>query len=81
MESEHLPVEMLQDGGGRKRLYGFSDTRLTDEMARFEKTLLERALSINDGVMSKTSKTLGISRSTLYEKCRKHGILPPPSTG
>jgi transcriptional regulator with PAS, ATPase and Fis domain len=76
---EHLPAVMRKDCVETGRAYDFSDTRLADELARFEKALLERAISNNDGVMSKTSKKLGISRSTLYEKCRKHGILAPSS--
>ncbi len=75
IEPEHLPAEIDQDCIDSDRLYGFSDTSLADEMARFEKALLERALSMNNGVMSKTAKKLNISRSTLYEKCRKHGVM------
>jgi transcriptional regulator with PAS, ATPase and Fis domain len=77
LRPKHLPAELHQDCIKFGRVDGFPNTRLADEMARFEKALLERALSLSDFVMSKTSKTLGISRSTLYDKCRKHGILPP----
>ena len=47
---------------------------LTDELARHERGILERALSLNRGNMTKTAKILGISRSTLYEKCRKFNL-------
>ncbi|WP_024614775.1 sigma-54-dependent Fis family transcriptional regulator [Clostridium sp. Ade.TY] len=39
-----------------------------------EKTLIERAIKFNDYNMSKTAKSLGISRNTLYYKLDKYGI-------
>ncbi len=76
IDLEHLPREVLQMGCGDQALSGTSDSLLAEEMARFERGILERALSLNRGNMSKTAKILGISRSTLYEKCRRHGLLP-----
>ena len=75
LNMEHLPTEILQECGSNKRFHVYSNTRLSEEMAIFEKALLKKSLSCNDGVMSITAKSLGISRSTLYEKCRKYGIL------
>ncbi|MCP4686912.1 MAG: PAS domain-containing protein [Desulfobacterales bacterium] len=81
IELAHLPDELLQERRAVPRVCGFSDTRLVDAMAHFEKAFLERALSANDGVMTKTARQLGVSRSTLYEKCRKHGLAPHPVPG
>ncbi|MDO5039764.1 sigma-54-dependent Fis family transcriptional regulator [Clostridium sp.] len=39
-----------------------------------EKTLIERAIKFNDYNMSKTAKSLGISRNTLYYKINKYRI-------
>lgn len=39
-----------------------------------EAALIFRALELNRGNMVRTAKYLNISRATLYEKCRKHGI-------
>ncbi|MDQ0150494.1 sigma 54-interacting transcriptional regulator [Eubacterium multiforme] len=39
-----------------------------------EKTLIEKAIKINDYNMSKTAKSLGISRNTLYYKLDKYKI-------
>jgi transcriptional regulator with PAS, ATPase and Fis domain len=75
IQPEHLPGELLQDGSGQQRVLGNPDTSLADEMARHEKAVLERALGLNQGNMSKTSKKLGISRTTLYEKCRRYSLL------
>jgi len=38
------------------------------------KNVVAQALRLNNGNMSKTAKLLGISRSTLYEKCRVHEL-------
>lgn len=72
---DQLTTEVLQMGCSREHLYEESDSFLVDEMARFEKTILERTLLLYKGNMSKSSKKLGISRSTLYEKCRRHDLL------
>ncbi len=74
---EQLPAEVLQMGCASEDLFGNSDSLLADEMARFERAVLERAMRLNKGNMSKTAKILGVSRSTLYEKCRKHRLLAP----
>lgn len=75
IEAAHLPRELLRDGNAQERVLGKPDTLLSDEMARHEKAVLERALGLNQSNMSKTSKKLGISRTTLYEKCRRYGLL------
>jgi transcriptional regulator with PAS, ATPase and Fis domain len=47
---------------------------LAQSMSTYEKKVLSKALETTSGNMSRTAKLLGISRSTLYEKCRSHGI-------
>jgi transcriptional regulator of acetoin/glycerol metabolism len=47
---------------------------LSTELKRYEKKVLAQALRLNNGNMSKTARLLGISRSTLYEKCRAHEL-------
>lgn len=78
IRAEHLPPEVLRlscDIGERS---GSSDGLLAEELARWEKSLLNRTIGLNQGSMSKASKILGISRSTLYEKCRKYGLRHIP---
>ena len=78
IRAEHLPPEVLRlscDMGG---LSGSSDGLLAEELARWERSLLSRVVGLNHGNMSKASKILGISRSTLYEKCRKYGLRHIP---
>jgi DNA-binding NtrC family response regulator len=43
-------------------------------LAENEKRLINKALRKNGGHISNTAKDLGINRSTLYEKIKKHGL-------
>jgi transcriptional regulator with PAS, ATPase and Fis domain len=72
---EHLPAQILGATCAVDNVSWFPNTRLNQDMARFEKSVLIRALSHAHKNMSKAAKMLGISRSTLYEKCRRHGIV------
>lgn len=47
---------------------------LTDIQSNSEQRLIVAALRENKWNMARTAKALGISRATLYEKTRKHGI-------
>jgi PAS domain S-box-containing protein len=47
---------------------------LADEVACYEKEVIVDALRVSKGNMARTAKLLGVSRSTLYEKCRAYGL-------
>ena len=47
---------------------------LADQLAAFEKCILERELSLNRGNIGKTCQSLGLPRKTLYYKLKKHGL-------
>ena len=66
-----LPCEVLEGGRSRAAVSDQPDTFLADALAQFEKGLIRSRLELNGGNMAKTAKSLGISRSTLYEKCRR----------
>ena len=72
---DQLPREILDCGSNHVELSARADTSLADEMARCEANLIRSRLDALQGNMSKTAKSLGISRSTLYEKCQKLQII------
>ncbi len=75
IDCDHFPKGMFSRPCDlRAPLSGFPDSPLADEVARFEASHIREKLELCNGNMSKVSKMLGISRSTLYEKCKKHGI-------
>ncbi len=41
-----------------------------------ERTALDEALAAHQGNVSLTARSLGVSRTTLYRKLRRHGIRP-----
>jgi len=75
IDVDQLPEEIGFPKTGKTKMSGIPDTTLAEEMASLEKKLLERALAQTKKNMVKAAKTLGISRSTLYEKCRRYEIL------
>lgn len=51
-----------------------NNENLPDRVARFESVIIQQTLLANDGRLKPTYEQLGISRKTLYEKIRKHGL-------
>ena len=49
---------------------------LKEALAIPERWILERALQHHRGNRQETARTLGINRTTLFHKMRKHGLLP-----
>ena len=47
---------------------------LADQMAEFEKSLIEQALNQCNGSIKKTMDRLQLARKTLYDKMQKHGL-------
>ncbi|RJX28359.1 MAG: PAS domain-containing protein [Desulfarculus sp.] len=75
IDLEHLPPEVIHNSISGGRVSDMSDSNLADELSRCEASILAQTLRLNQGNMSKTAKILGISRSTLYEKCRRYHLL------
>ncbi|MEW6665299.1 MAG: sigma 54-interacting transcriptional regulator [Thermodesulfobacteriota bacterium] len=74
IEAAHLPYEVRSFENRCRHSTSSNLKNLTDEMACYEKQLITEALRISEGNMARTARTLGISRSTLYEKCKTLGI-------
>jgi len=47
---------------------------LSQQVDAFEKTLIEQALSLNNGSIKNTMQALNLPRKTLYDKMQKHGV-------
>ena len=73
-EVEHLPMEIVRFQSDCPDPSSSHIGPLSTELKRYEKRVLSQALRLNNGNMSKTARLLGISRSTLYEKCRLHEL-------
>jgi transcriptional regulator with PAS, ATPase and Fis domain len=73
-EVEHLPMEIVRFQSDCPDSAPPDIGPLSTELKRYEKKVLAQALRLNNGNMSKTARLLGISRSTLYEKCRAHEL-------
>jgi two-component system C4-dicarboxylate transport response regulator DctD len=47
---------------------------LPEQVERFERSIIEQALTHHKGNIKETLETLGLPRKTLYDKMRKHGL-------
>ena len=52
-----------------------SGSLLSRILAQSESHTIRESLEMSKGNMSKTARLLGISRTTLYHKCKKHNLL------
>ncbi|MEW6425843.1 MAG: sigma 54-interacting transcriptional regulator [Bacillota bacterium] len=67
LTAEHFPKKIFQDLPEKQ-------TAAVKPLALMEKENIERALKIFNGNISKTSRYLGITRNTLYNKLREYNI-------
>ncbi|PKN65234.1 MAG: sigma-54-dependent Fis family transcriptional regulator [Deltaproteobacteria bacterium HGW-Deltaproteobacteria-15] len=74
IEIDHLPYEIRDYHNKCRRGRGTSVKPLAEELACHEKELITETLRLTRGNMVRAAKLLGISRSTLYEKCKAHGF-------
>jgi transcriptional regulator with PAS, ATPase and Fis domain len=51
---------------------------LKEELARFERRVIARALGLARGNRTKAAEMLGIHRTGLYQKLHRHGLEPAP---
>ncbi|MFN0264729.1 sigma-54-dependent transcriptional regulator [Tepidamorphus sp. 3E244] len=67
-----LKPEDLAGEGDAERFFG--DGTLAEQVGAFERAVIARSLSANEGRIKPTYEALRVSRKTLYDKMRKHGI-------
>jgi two-component system, NtrC family, response regulator len=63
---------------------GMGPLNLKEARARAEKQLIQQALNVAGGTLSRAAELLGVSRPTLYDLVSKHGIqidAPPRESG
>jgi transcriptional regulator with PAS, ATPase and Fis domain len=72
IHTEDLPYEIRSFNSSRKNQVLLNP--LSKEVGLYEKGVISNTLSRSGGNMSRTARMLGISRSTLYEKCRAYDI-------
>ncbi len=53
---------------------------LKASLAGPEREIIERALALHNGSRKRAAEHLGVSRTTLYHKMKKHGLLATPRT-
>jgi len=73
IDVEHLPADIRARADATQGRAPPS-VRLAESMKAFERGCLLTALDATDGVKSKAALRLGISRKTLWEKLKAHGI-------
>jgi two-component system response regulator PilR (NtrC family) len=73
---ENLILSEREGGGSKYPCSEFSDAGidLNDELAKFEKWLIEKALEKAKGSKSKAAELLKINYDSLYYRCEKLGI-------
>lgn len=74
IDVEHLPLEMRRLGHRAYQRGAQTFRPLPEELASYEKHLIEEALHVTGNNRTQAAKLLGISRSTLYEKCKIYGL-------
>jgi transcriptional regulator with PAS, ATPase and Fis domain len=72
IDVQHLPDDLQPDGGGRSRPPTPSTYSPLEES---EADVIRAALLENEGNRAKTAESLRISRTTLWRKMRRYGIM------
>lgn len=49
---------------------------LSDVLEKFQATLLERAMEKSGGNRTHAANALGLNRTTLISKAKRHGVIP-----
>lgn len=74
LRCSHLPDRIKNSDGAEGKDGGLNGRSLAEALRKPEKKLIERALRQMRGNKRAAARKLGISRSTLYKKLKKHGL-------
>ena len=80
VDTKDLPATLLGETRSPQPLPGHNPTAneaptpLKEALGAAEKRILEQALTHCDGNRERTARVLGINRSTLFAKLRRHGV-------
>jgi transcriptional regulator with PAS, ATPase and Fis domain len=70
---EHLPME-IRNSEGMTAVFDGVPCSLKEEIASAERRALRRALSLSGGNRTEAARLLGIHRTGLYQKMKRHGL-------
>jgi DNA-binding NtrC family response regulator len=51
--------------------------KLSDVLEQFQATILEKAFERHNGNRTHMANSLGLNRTTLISKAKRHGVIPP----
>lgn len=77
IELLHLPLEIARVEGSTAEDSSQNPQGLAEAVREFEREYLRRALQLAQGSRTRTAQMLGISRKSLWEKLRRHGLVDP----
>ena len=89
VEVEDLPARVLAKidapdapvvSSGEEIVFPPEGVDLSKILGEFERQLISKALDLSGGVKSRAAQLLGLNRTTLVEKMKKKGLLPPKSS-
>jgi len=78
---QYITAEDLPEPVARSARRPASDDRvdLKASLAEPEREIIERALTLHAGSRKEAARYLGVSRTTLYHKMKRHGLLATPA--
>jgi PAS domain S-box-containing protein len=79
ISEEHLPMDIRDGIQPAPRVNG-ATRLLKHELARAERRAIERALSITGDNRTEAARLLGIHRTGLYQKMKRHGLDSGPKS-
>lgn len=71
---EHLPDYVTDNSSAERK----SEKESSTDLKEMEKMMIQRILEENGGSREHAARAMGLSRTTFYRKCKKHGLVEHP---